>query len=382
MFEANHLFPQGHALGEAFCNRTAEREQLVHSYLSREHTLVVAPRRYGKSSLIKQSILDAGIPGKRMDLLPATNILFINKAIKSCVSELASQILPRAKNAKEKILQFMQAHHPKLTLNVFGQRLEISTAQSAEQSVIEMLVGLDTMARKVKKKLVICFDEFQQVGLLKNNHSIEASIRHAVEKSSQITYVFSGSSRHLLSQMFNSKSRPLYHLCELMEIKRISTEAYLPILQARAKKQWRKQINPDVVSEILCCTKCHPYYVNALCRQLWKLKVAPSRAKVQSTWLEYIKTQQNWIGDDLSRMTPNQKNILAALAYMPVAEPYASEFCHRVKLGASSVKSVLDSLKKVDFVYVGLDGKYRVLDPAVEEYLLQIPSFDFIDELT
>lgn len=379
MATIKNLFPQGHAVGAAFCNRKEEREKLAHCFQTNEHTVLVAPRRYGKSSLIKQVILDTKIPEKRTDLLPATNILFVNKAIKSCFAELASQISPKTKNAKEKIIQFVQNLHPKLTLNILGQKLEVSSSQSPEQSVMDMLIGLDTLAKKVNKKIVLCFDEFQQIGLLKNHHSIEASIRHAVESSSHVTYIFSGSSRHLLSQMFNSKSRPLYHLCKLMELERIAPREYTAILSERAKRHWKIAVDTKIIEEILNSTKCHPYYVNALCRQLWKLEKMPTRHKVQEAWLNYVKTQTNWISDDMARLTPNQRNVLAALAYLPISEPYGNEFCDRVKMGASSVKKTLFFLIKHDFVYRDKDENYKVLDPAIEAYLLQIKSFDFIE---
>lgn len=375
-----NLFPQGHATGRAFCNREQERKKLKYSLKHNEHTVIVAPRRYGKTSLIKQVLLDTKIPGQRIDLLPATNILFVHKAIKSCFSALINQITPKTKLAKQKLIDFIKEMHPKLTLSIFGQKLEVSTTQPGESSIVDLLVGLNVAAKTVNKRVVICFDEFQQVGLLKNHHSIEASIRHAVETSTHVTYIFSGSSRHLLSQMFNHKSRPLYHLCELMEINKIKSEIYLPILQKRMRQKWAQNIEKTVILEILNLTKNHPYYVNALCRQLWRANTPPSVPLVQRIWFEYIDTQSNWITDDLARLTPNQRNILAALAYQPVVEPYGNEFSNLVKLGASSIKKSLDILIKKDFVYKDKEARYRVLDPAVEGYLHKIRYFDFLEE--
>jgi len=378
--EAVRLFPQGHALGDAFCNRENERERLKNCFLHNEHTVIVAPRRYGKSSLIRQTLIDAKIPGKRIDLLPATNVLFINKAIKLCFSELINQISPKTKNAKEKLIEFVKKLHPKLSLSFFGQKVEISTSQSPEESVIDLLAGLDTAAKKLSKRVVICLDEFQQAGLLKDHHSMEAAIRHAVERSTNITYIFSGSSRHLLNQMFRTKSRPLYHLCELMELERIKPEIYFPILSERAEKQWKEKVNSDAIQEILNITRCHPYYVNALCRQLWKMPHSPKIHVVQKVWFDYIETQTNWITDDLGKLKPNQRNILAALAYQPIEEPYSNSFSERVKIGASSIHKSLDILIENDFVYRDNDKKYKVLDPAIETWLNQIKYFDFIED--
>ncbi len=374
-----NMFPQGLALGEAFYNREQERKKLASCFLNNEHMVVVAPRRYGKSSLIKQVLAEIKIPGKRIDLLPATNTLFVNKAIKSCFIELLNQISPIAKQAKLKLIDFIRNLHPKLTLSMFGQKLEVSSTQPPEESIIDLLVGLNAAAKKVNQQIVICLDEFQQVGLLKDHHSIEAAIRHAVESSTHITYVFSGSSRHLLYQMFSTKSRPLYHLCDLMELERIKPNVYRSVLLERAKKKWKRFDDESVIEEIISLTKCHPYYVNALCRQLWKLQDAPARNVAQNCWFDYIETQSNWIKDDLAKLTPNQRNILAALAYQPIQEPYGNEFSEKVKMGASSIKKSLSILLKDDFVYKDKDGKYKVLDPAIETYLHKISYFDFLE---
>ncbi|HCU05029.1 MAG TPA: hypothetical protein DIC51_01745 [Coxiellaceae bacterium] len=372
------LFPQGLASGEAFYNRKQEREKLKNSFLNNEHTVIVAPRRYGKTSLIKQTLLDVGLPGKRIDLLPATNILFVEKAIKSCVGELINQIIPKTKQIREKLITFTKELHPKLILSLFGQKLEITTSQSPESSIVDLLDGLNSIAQKVNKRVVICFDEFQQVGSLKNHLAIEASIRHAAEESSQVTYVFSGSSRHLLNQMFSSKSKPLYHLCNLMELDRIEMNIYVPILLKRAAQRWKTSVDEKAIVEILNLTKCHPYYVNALCRQLWKMDESPTRHCAQKTWIEYIETQSNWITDDLGRLTPHQRNILAAIAYQPVKEPYGNEFSDRVKIATSSIKKSLAILIRNDFVYRDKDERYKILDPAIEGFLHNIHYFDFL----
>lgn len=374
------LFPQGLASGEAFYNRENERNRLKHSFLNHEHTVLVAPRRYGKSSLIKQVLLDTKLPGKRIDLLPATNIQFVNKAIKLCFTEMMHQIAPKSKKAKQKLLDFIKECRPKLTIAIFGQKLEVSSTQTPENNIIDLLVGLNAAAEKVNKRIVICFDEFQQIGLLKNHNSIEAAIRHAVEGSTHITYVFSGSNRHLLSQMFSQKSRPLYHLCDLMDLDRISSSTYFPILMKKAKARWKCEVNNNVIEEILNLTKCHPYYVNALCRHLWKETKCPNSSTVQKIWLDYINTQSSWIKDDLARFTPNQRNILAVLAFEPTGELFGKEFSEKLKIAVSSIQKSVYTLLKEDFIYKNkVDGLYKVLDPAVEEYLHRIKYFDFLE---
>jgi hypothetical protein len=376
----SQLFPQGLATGPAFYNRESERKKLAERFIGGEHTVVVAPRRYGKSSLIKQVLIESKIPGMRIDLLAVTNATYVQKAIKKAVSELVNGMVPRTKKAKLSLIEWVKRLHPKLTFNVLGQQVEISVSQGPESNMTELLTGLNTLAEKMNNRVVMCFDEFQQIGLLSNNHSIEASIRHAVESSTYVTYVFSGSSRHLLSQMFSEKSRPLYHLCDLMRLGRIKKKTYEKILLDRAKKNWKVSVDQVVVEEILALTHCHPYYVNALCRELWKDDLAPTVAVVQATWLQYVEDRQPWVLNDIARLTPNQKSVMAGVAYNNIREPYSVEFQRITKLSASQIKRSLEGMLRDDILYKDTECAFRVLDPAVETCIREIAKLSVDDE--
>ena len=178
--------------------------------------------------------------------------------------------------------------------------------------------------------------------------------------------------------MFNNKSRPLYPLCDLMRIERINKQTYFDILYKRAIQQWGKRIDSNAIAEVLSLTKCHTYYINALCRQVWKQNNSPSVAVIQQTWLSYIDTQSPWISDDLSHLSPNQRNILAAIAYSNISEPYSQEFSEKVRIAPSSIRKSLDILLKDDLVYRDKNNCYQVLDPAIETYLQRIMYFDFL----
>ncbi len=362
------LFPQGLATGEAFCNREETRAKLEKSFINQEHTVIIAPRRYGKTSLIHQTLLDANIPGRRIDLLPATDIEFVHRAIRACVSELINEIAPKTKQARQKIVDFIKSLHPKLILNLLGQHLEITTPKATESSLIELLTGLNAVAEKTKTPVVLCCDEFQQISSFKNYHSVEASIRHAVEASTYVTYIFSGSSRHLLNQMFSSKSRPLYRLCNLLNLERIPEATYHSILYKRAIQHWG-EISKDAVEEILSLTECHSYHVNGLCRLLWEEKKAPDARTVQKIWYEYLESQMAWVTQDLSLLSRNQLHLLIGLYLRDIKEPFSNESVTFFKMNASSIKKTLEFLLKQDWVYKKPTGEYGILDPAVMGYL-------------
>ena len=177
-----------------------------------------------------------------VDFLPATNLYFVKSAILTGVGGLLTQLLPLHKKLTQKILSFFTQLNPKIVLSAMGQEVEFVPRQAPEKSIIDALLGLDNLAKVLAVQVVVVFDEFQQIGTLNESHEIEASIRHAVERSQHVSYVFSGSNRHLLSQMFNDKRRPFYHLCELMRLGRIARNDYLEFIQAAARKNGIKNL--------------------------------------------------------------------------------------------------------------------------------------------
>ncbi len=362
-------FPQGLATDDSFCNRISERSELKNSIETHEHIVLVAPRRYGKTSLITQVLKENDFPGMNIDFFFILTQKEVTSMISEGVSKLMSALLPPSTAACNKLVDAIRILNPKLTLNLFGQKLEISTKQTTEKSITELLLALDHFAQKAKKTCVLVFDEFQQIGELKENHAVEAAIRHAVERSKNVSYIFCGSKRHLLNEMFSNKSRPLYHLCDLMTITRINSDCYKEFLDKMSKKKWRTPLNEQAFEEIIHLTENHPYYVNALCRRLWRNNKSPNIADVRNVWDTYVEKQGEWITDDLTHLTLNRRKVMTALAYSPTNEPQGQEFSVKVGLNPSGVNRCLIDLKKLDMIYLDKHGYYHILDPAVAYFL-------------
>ncbi len=372
--DVDDFFPPGLALGIAFCNRVGERETIKNALLRGEHIVIVSPRRYGKTSLITQVIQENKISFSSMDFLPATNSQYVKNVILTGISESLSQVLPKQKVMAEKLLGFLKGFNFKLSgsWHGFGVGVELFSSSPPYESITNALMGLDKVAQEVNKKVVLLMDEFQQVRSISESHTIEASIRHAVERSKMVTYVFSGSDRHTLEQMFNDKSRPLYHLCKLIRIDRIHKEDFAKFIQEASVVKWGKPLDNYVVEKILGLTECHTFYVNYLCRQLWGYKEMPTEDAVEQEWERYVKNQLPWITDDIARLSANQRAVLSALVINPTKEIFKQQFLDQVGLQISSIKRAIDSLQKSNMVYKNENGVYFVLDPAIANHLRTI----------
>lgn len=265
-------FPMGLATGDAFCNRVAEREHLIKNIKNQRHTVLSAPRRYGKISLVNQVMLELKWPHCEMDFLLCANTQSANAKILDKIGELLSQLLPKTKQAADKILAIFKKMRPEIVLSAAGQKVVLYMPDnfvSPEQMICDALLNLDKVAIAAKKHVLIFMDEFQQVGELNDQHTVEAAIRHAAERAKNVSYVFSGSNRHLLLQMFSEKSRPFYRLCETMILQRISQVDYTAFIQKQAQIKWKKPINDAVLQTIFSYSERHPYYINLICNRLW-----------------------------------------------------------------------------------------------------------------
>jgi hypothetical protein len=366
----SEFFPSGLALGRAFYNREKERKTLLQYIMDIEPLVIASPRRYGKTSLITEVIRENQLLAVTLDFLPATDEQYVSNSIIAGVEQLVSQLLQKKARLKHLLLRLFSKFNPKIVLTVFGQTLELSKSGNLQKTITEALMILDKAAEEAKQNVVFVMDEFQQIGTLVNNHAIEASIRHAVERTQHVSYIFSGSNRQLLEQMFSDKKRPLYHLCDFLRINRISKEDYAIYLQKDAKTQWHKQLDHEVINEILNITQCHTYYVNRLCKLLWKLPAAPTLDDVENCWDQYIQENMHWIANIIGNLKPNQRKVLAQLAHANVKEPQGHAFCQQAGLTPASIKRVLDSMMLKDHIYVDHEGYYKLLDPAMLHYFV------------
>lgn len=387
-------FPSKLAKAPRFCNRTVERESLNNNIRLGRHTVVVSPRRYGKSSLVHQTVLDMGIPCAAIDLFLAHDSKAITKRILDGISNVISEFIPLSQKALQVAQSFFSHFKVNLETNGFGIQFshETSGFDPVEQ-VYDALKSLTRLAESKKKRVLLFFDEFQDIASADNSRSIQGAIRNIAQDTSSLVFVFSGSNRHLLLELFDDKNKPLYMLCDKMNLNRMSSKDYKPYIQEAAKDVWGTTIEDVVLNKILTLAELHPFYVNLLCHELWKEKSPPTGKKPQTfgdddtygkipdvddvtqAWIACYETEERRLVSELENLTTNQQDILKAIAQNPIDEPNSQKFLMAAGLPLSSVRTGIKSLVEKDMLYrVQKEdanipnlkkGQYRVLDPLL-----------------
>lgn len=371
------LFPLDVAIGSAFCNRTEERARLFGNIQSQTHTLISAPRRYGKTSLVAQVLEDLNRKKQPVVCIPVDFLLAgtpesAQRYLLDAVAKGLAELLPIGRHTLQKISSRLSSLKAKVTISSSGVSLEIEPHDKPEKGITDALMTLDKLAGKEKKSVVVFMDEFQQLGELANNAVLEAAIRHAAQYARHTAYIFTGSNRHLLGMMFDDSVRPLYHMCDRIVLTRIADAEYGKFIQRAAKKQWGGSFDASTLDAILSKTSCHPYYLNVLCGQLWRQTGPISTQDVAATWREYVASERHRVSTEINSLSNYQRELLTRLALHPTTHPRSHEYLAGTTIKSGSVSQLIERLMTQDFVYIDQEAVYRLVDPVIDNTINDI----------
>ena len=368
MEEYLDYFPQGLALGKDFCNRTLERERVKANILSSRPTLIMSPRRYGKTSLVLEVLHNMKMPYATLDLYAELNEVEVQNSILSSIGDILYSLESIPKKAFKVVTEFFS--DISVGFKIVGAQISIEFSKSKKapaKVILEALLKLDKLLKLRKKKACLFFDEFQRITQITESATIEGAIRNVAQESKNISFIFSGSNRHLLGLMFDDRKKPLYKLCDRLIIDRIAAEDYTPFLQEKAKGRWGGVISPDVIEHILTLSEKHPYYVNVLCHRVWLFKKQPTENDVSTAWHQYAMEEKTNVLNEIELLGGNQAKMLMALAkYGEHTLPMSKEFIAMTRFSLSSASQAIKELEKKDYLFTGNKHKYQIIDPLIK----------------
>lgn len=376
-------FPAKLATGKAFCNRVKELKQLKLNISKCRHTVIYSPRRYGKSSLVYRTVVDLKLPYTIIDLFLAHDDHIITKRIMLGISNIISQLL----TPSQKLLNVVQElfRNFKVSLGGHGYYIEgvfnSNTADTIDQ-IYEALSILNNLAKEKNRKIIIFFDEFQDIANSEGAKSIQGAIRNIAQSTDNIVFIFSGSYQHMLAELFDDKAKPLYMLCDKIYLERILGVDYKKHINEIALLKWKKPIDEMVLDKILHLTEAHAFYVNMLCNILFDAKDVPQLDAVGDAWNVCQDMEYRRIISDIQGLSTNQQDVLRLIANNNPIEPTSTAFSNVAAKANSTIRQCVGVLLKKDFIYkVNIEdsslvfikiGQYRVLDPLMAMMLRKL----------
>lgn len=365
------VFPINIAVGEAFCNRVKERNLLKKYIENGRHVVLLAPRRYGKTSLVNQVLLELNLPYCIVELTMATSISEVEQIILKEVGLLLDKISPKTSKAKKSLLKLFNWLRPEIVLAACGQKIIFHpdrVKSTTPENIAEILKKLDDVAKLIGKRIVVVMDEFQQLAEI-SDHTVEASIRHAMQYSKQVSYVFLGSNRHMLLTMFNSKNRPFYNSCELMRLERISKLDYESFIQKAAQKKWKCALSSSILEKIFELSEMHPSYINRICGYFWLLDEVPTEDRIEQYWADFVVSKRAEFIEDVLALSKNQRKVLRCIAANPTKKTSGFDFSTVLQLSEASTRQAVRKLTRQDYLYKNSMGLMDLVDPTLKYFI-------------
>ena len=242
-----------------FTDRIEELALVRQALNSRNHLVVISPRRFGKTSLVRKAVTESSRP-----------FIFLNMQQVTSVEDFAAMILKGVFRIHplERIKHLFNHFRviPTISSNPMTDSIDISFQPTVQTDLlIEDALGLVEKVSDADCRIVVVLDEFQEVlGLEKN---IDKKLRAIMQEQQNVNYVFLGSQESMMTQIFERKRSPFYHFGQLMRLEKIPRPDFFHYITSRLETITSD--SDSIACSILEETDCHPYYTQQLSSVVW-----------------------------------------------------------------------------------------------------------------
>ncbi len=359
--------------GDNFTDREKETARLRSNFAHGVNTILISPRRWGKTSLVKKVCKLAESDRLKIVYLD----IFACRSDKEFYDAFAAAVLKQTASKFEEIMEhartFLNRISPKFTVSPdpmsdFSMSLELNP----KSNDVDEVLGLpQNIAKKKGIKIVVCIDEFQQIAEFKDSKTFQKRLRTEWQHQSAVSYCLFGSKKHLMNELFEKRSLPFYKFGDTMYLTKISTEDWTAYICGRFESTG-KSISKEMAGRICGAVENHSSYVQQLSWLVWV------RTDRSATERNFMDAHQDLIDQNtplFEKQTENlsayQMNFLRALVD-GVREEFASgEILQKYRLGSSANVSIVKrALIKKEIIET--EGKQVYLaDPVMKLWLKQ-----------
>jgi hypothetical protein len=362
------------ALDDAFTDREAEIAELRADIRNGQDVVVLAPRRYGKSSLIWRVAQEL----VRRRVLVASVDLMTTPTVGKLAEKLARAIHEDLASRREKALDRLRvfgALRIKPTVNVdpdtgrlsFG--FDAGYAPEDLRATLEHLLELPgQLGAERNRRVALIFDEFQEI--VDIDPALPRMMRAVFQEQPEVAHVYLGSRRHMMRRLFSDENEPFWRSAKPIELGVIAPDAFAPYIDDRFRATGRK-VDPAVVDALLAMTGGHPYATQELCYFLWQL--TPHRATASPPTLEealggVLRSENAHFTTVWDHASAQQRLLLQALAAEP-GRALTTDYRRRHELpSTSTVQSAVTALERQELV-ANDRGEVRIVEPFLDAWI-------------
>jgi uncharacterized protein len=360
------------ALDDAFTDREAELRELLADVRNGQDVVLLAPRRYGKSSLIwrvSQELVKRRFLVAQVDLMRTpTKAQLAGQLARSIHEEVATPLF----RAKERLKAFAGLRvTPTVTVNPSDGSLSFSfDARAANPDIdatLEELLALPgRLAAERKRQVVLVLDEFQEV--VDIDPGLPRIMRSVFQEQPEVAHVYLGSKRHMMLQIFSDENEPFWRSAKQMELGLIPVELFASYACGQFARTGKK-LNADDCSAVLDITGGHPYATQELLYFLWE---SPDlETAVEAT----LRSEHSHFSLLWERASGAQRRVLQALAAEQPGRPLSTDYQRRHSLPAvATVQTALTALGRAEVVKRRARGEYYIVEPFLAEWIQRYES--------
>ena len=360
----NPFVTSGYVSAAYFCDRQRESADFVRELTGGNNLALISTRRIGKTGLIQHCFQDKRIKDSYYTFFVD---IYATKSLRDFVYSLSRVILdglkPAGRKALETFWNSVKSLQAGISFDLAGNpsfNLQLGDIHAEETTLDEIFRYLE----KADRRVLVAIDEFQQIASYPEKN-VEALLRTHVQHCTNARFVFAGSQRHVMGNMFTSASRPFYQSVSMMYLEPIGLSEY----EAFAERHFRqkgKRIAPGVVSEIYTRFDGITWYVQKMLNMLFSLTPEGGECTsgmIREALRNILDSYKYTFREILFRLPERQKEVLIAINKEEEARAIQSAgFIRKYSLpGSSSVQAAVMGLLEKDFI-THEQGVYRIYD--------------------
>lgn len=356
--------------GNHFTDRELETQRLKLNFENGVNSILISPRRMGKTSLVKKvmnQIDNHKIKVVYMDIYKCrTEYEFYETFASAIIQSTATKIDKMLETAKEFIMSVV----PKVIYSPepnteFALSLGINPKSNTPGEILNLP---ERIAQKRGIEMVVCIDEFQQIGEMPDTLTIQKTLRSVWQHHQHTSYCLFGSKQHMMKNLFQSRKMPFYQFGDMFFIKRIPTEKWVPFIINRFADSG-KTISPKLAQKICESVDNYSSYVQQLAWNVFAVSGSTVTEQDVEEGFEVTMAQSvSLFVEQTANLTSYQLNLIRAICQGYHEDFGSKEVTSRFELGS---KSNLTKLKKAlverEIVEVTESGCY-IADPLFEHW--------------
>lgn len=358
--------------GDTFTDRKEETNRLKMNFLYGVNTILISPRRMGKTSLVEKVSSMVECESLKIAKIDAFGCRSENDFINAFATAVVRATSTKWEEWIENTKTFLSRFIPKISigqdpLSDFSIALEYNKSNTVTEDILQLP---ETIAKQKGIKIVICIDEFQQIADFPDSLTFQKKLRSIWQLQRNVSYCLYGSKKHMMETMFQSQSHPFYRFGDIFYLNKIAESDWVEFICNRFKVTG-KEISPELATEICSVTDRYSSYVQQLSWLVWlRTTFRATKEDVEYGIDHMLDACEPLFIQQTESLSSYQMNFLQALTDGVTTGFTRSEVLNNYQLGtAANISRLKKALTEKDLIALTAPKKLQISDPILALWL-------------